>query len=194
MKRYVISLFVVCLLCTSVFAGSIGPKDVDRHSDNPYVPPGTDQRTVPPHKHKLPKNAITKLVEEKVMEELAKNDIGPNIVAPSEGFALGIHGIYPEVSYDFGLMTLGVGYTSVLDDQSGLIRGSALFYSSDDMLTEMSVGVAMFPGNGPLYGMFVKVEQFITHSVSVSGAIYGLKSGNDQTIISEGVLGAKLYI
>lgn len=112
---------------------------------------------------------------------------------PSNGFYTGFSENYPVLGYDFGDLTAEIGYTSIASNQSGIIKGDWTFYRSEDKYTELKLAGAIYPGTAPLYGILIGAEQYLTPSISISGYIAPIKTGDGVDIISSSAIGTKLY-
>jgi len=131
------------------------------------------------------------IVETKIVERIVEKT--PPKPDRSYGFAAGIIGQYPVLVWAGSDFEIAAGYSSRLGDQSAIIQGAGYFYKSADGWTNLKAGLALFPGNGPLCGLFAGAEQFITSNISLTGDIHGIQFGNDKTNLCVGVLGARVY-
>ncbi|MEA3493762.1 MAG: hypothetical protein U9R38_05190 [Candidatus Margulisiibacteriota bacterium] len=112
---------------------------------------------------------------------------------PSEGFYTGFSEIYPILGYDFGDLSAELGFTSIAGDRSGIIKADWTFWRSKDKYTELKLAGAMYPGTAPLYGLLIGVEQYLTPSLSISGYIVPIKTGDGVEILSSSAIGMRLY-
>lgn len=180
MKKLLVLLLFLSL-SVPVFAGAYVPWYEDTRPQK--LRPATETVSTKPAPE------VVKYVETKTVEKLVERPKP----APSKGFAAGIYGLYPTLSYAGTDYEIEGGYTSLLSDQSAIIRGAGNFWQSPDKWTTLKAGLSIFPGDGPLCGLFVGAEQYITPSISLIGDIYPVKFGNDKTTIAEGTIGARSY-
>lgn len=177
--------FLVALLVSAlVFCNSVAL--AGGYSE--YSPPQEKvvEKILPPDTA-MPSPPIEKIIERVVEKAPAK-------VAPSRGLAIGFCGNYPTLAYVGIDLEIEAGYTSRFSDASAVVRASGVFYASDDCWTQLKAGLGVFPGDGPLWGVYAELEQFLAPSVSVSGSLWPIKSGNNQTIIGDAVVSGRLYL
>lgn len=178
MRKALVLILAMCVCASAAFAGGISgvqrKHPVNRVEVAEQPPAMTDARPVEYR------------VIERTIEKAA--DKG----APSRGFAAGLHGAYPELSYSWDVFDAGIGYMSVGGDQSGLVKVGMRVFESPDKWTAVKVGASAFPGTEPSGGIFVGAEGFLSPSTSITGDIYPALSGG-RTDICRAVVGGRLY-
>lgn len=173
------SVFLVLVIASACMAGGKGSKkDVNRVNEwNPRV---IEEKVADPKPVKIIKQ--TDVIREKYIKP-----------APYQGLSVGFHGAIPSISYDFGLIDLEGGYTSVAGDQVGLLKAGFKFWEAEDKYASIKLGGSCFIGGVPEYGIFIEAEQYISEYSSILGAIYPARSGG-QDNFCEGIIGARLHI
>ena len=180
MKFSVLLLVSLLVFCNSVaLAGGF----VDVRHTSRKIPV---ERVLPPDTA-MPSPPIERTIERVVEKAPAKP-------APAQGLALGFHGNYPTVTFVGTDLEIEAGYTSRFSDASAVLRGAGVAWASEDRYTLIKAGLAVFPGNGPAWGVYGELEQFLTPTVSISGALYPIKSGNGQTIWGDAIVSGRVYL
>jgi len=180
MKKLLIFALLTILSVPSFAGGMSSKKDIRRA--NEYQAPSEVRRTLESEK---PAPGTRYIRETKYIEK--------EKLAPSQGFYTGFSENYPVLGYDFGDLSAEIGYTSIAEDQSGLIKGDWTFWRSEDKYTELKIAGAVYPGTVPLYGVLIGAEQYLTSSISISGYIAPIKTGDSMEIISSSAIGGRIY-
>ena len=136
----------------------------------------------------MPSPPVERIIERTVVEK------APAKPAPAQGLALGFHGNYPTITFVGTDLEIEAGYTSRFSDASAVLRGAGVAWASEDRYTLIKAGLAVFPGAIPTWGIYGELEQFLTPTVSISGALYPIKSGSGQSIWGDAIVSGRVYL
>jgi len=130
------------------------------------------------------------------ISEASKKEIVKEVVTPkpepSKGLAVGFHGAIPTITYNGKWYDVEVGYSSINSDPRGIVKAGLSWISDHEDYTILKTGLALIKDNGTRIGLYGGAEQYIEKSISVTGDVYVLTSG-DTTDILTATVGGRLY-
>jgi len=180
MKK-LLAVLLLLILGTSCFAKGLGPQDIGPAFGREYVPPHTHSQLHDPCDHKC----LSEKAVRDIAREAAQNIYKKPIL--SKGLAVGFHGAVPTIVYNGGWYDAEIGYSSIDSDPQGLVKVGLNWAS-------LKTGLTWIQDNGSRIGWYVGKEYYIDKSISLTGDIYLLTSGENRTDILTAVIGGRLYL